>query len=467
MGLKFDVILHGKPISGCHKATDGLDSDLCQNLVNNFFESSAGIKESEILIVDIKYWKDRWYSVYTFWVGDINDTSNRKNCFLAISIVVPDQYLCLVSAVYDLLRRVYHDYIIGNYIVNGKYNVKNFDDADTFKSLHDLIDDGFVNLGENLEESFNRNPDRTRNILYSLFDCDSRAFVEDLKKFGRIFVSEKYESKDQLFAEAGEYRNKFEQAQKNLKAKELENGHLKEDLENLNRNLDEKAAQASSQKASMDEKLNGFKQENDKLKSEIEKLRKDYEKIKNGIRELLGTEEKAQSNQIHKNKTTAALNVSVKGVISILNTLLLIILFMVFCVKSCVSGTDYDAYTKSVEKLEQKLDGLINAQKTDKQMEDNADDENNTDTDIDCYLEFYQNNTPVDPDKIDIKSPLVIKVKKPIDGYEFYASNLNVAKIVSGEPFKLTKKDPNGSITISYRSDEEKNVNKANVVVIK
>ena len=62
------------------------------------------IKEQEVLIVDVRNWKNKWYSIYTLWLGGyITDTVDRSS-FLAISIVVPNQYFCLVSAVvYDFI----------------------------------------------------------------------------------------------------------------------------------------------------------------------------------------------------------------------------------------------------------------------------------------------------------------------------------------------------------------------------
>lgn len=169
--MNFEVILHGKPNAGCHKATPGIEEAFCQNLVDKFFQSMGSIKDNEVLIVDTRNWKGTWYCVYTLWLGgNISDTADRAS-FLAITIVVSKQYYCLVSAVYDMLVKAYQKSVIGNYISKkGKYIVPDFSDNVTFESLVRSINSYFVNLSENFDESFNQITESTtiKNIVYSI-----------------------------------------------------------------------------------------------------------------------------------------------------------------------------------------------------------------------------------------------------------------------------------------------------------
>ena len=143
------------------------------------------IKEQEVLIVDVRNWKNKWYSIYTLWLGGyITDTVDRSS-FLAISIVVPNQYFCLVSAVYDTLKNAYLNSIVGTYISSkGEYIVQNFNNDSAFERLLNTINSNFVNLSENFDNNFKQdNNEAITNCCYNLLDCDSKAFVEDWREY--------------------------------------------------------------------------------------------------------------------------------------------------------------------------------------------------------------------------------------------------------------------------------------------
>ena len=61
-----DIIIHGKPTAGSSLTTAGIDGALSQKIVDDFFEGMNRIKDPQALIVEVRYWKNVWYSVYTY-----------------------------------------------------------------------------------------------------------------------------------------------------------------------------------------------------------------------------------------------------------------------------------------------------------------------------------------------------------------------------------------------------------------
>jgi len=481
--MNFDIILHGKPNAGCHKATGGLDEVFCQNLVDKFFQSMDSIKDTESLIVDIRNWKGVWYSVYTFWLGgNILDTADRTS-FLAISMVVPKQYYCLVSAVYDTLRKALRKSVIGTYLSNkGKYLVSDFGDNSAFDTLISTINTSFVNLCENFDDSFNTSTSPTSTKYYNLLDCDSKAFVEDLKKCGRIFVSESYKAKDARLTNTDKYLRELSAVKLESETRLAEIDTLKKQIKELESQLNGNNSKTSDAMAALKAEIEALKKVNKNLENKNSRLSdkvKDYEENLKQIAKLVGIQntDTKHPNQLEDPKPQFKLN----KVLPIINTFLLVIILLVGGLKSCgtkiedISSATSDGNYEELQYKIKELQGVISEKDSQIRALQSSTDSHDTyesdlsggvDTkDFDCGLTYYQDNKPVEPHDIDIKKPLTIIVNSQMEGYDFHISNIS-ANIKPGTPFSLNKINSNKPIIISYRSQNRENVNDANKLVI-
>ena len=190
-----DIILHGKPYSSSCLSTGSLDRELVDNITKRFFDTMGNIKNEKGLIVEARFWKNQWYSVYTYsrfsGIRDASESTGRQS-YISLSLVIPYAYFRLTSDVYSLLDQVYQKHIFGNYISkDGKYLVSTFADTQNiFKIICKEINNGLD--GSNIAEDFDSNfkTISTETLHYNLLDCDSNAFINDLRKCGKIIVGE-------------------------------------------------------------------------------------------------------------------------------------------------------------------------------------------------------------------------------------------------------------------------------------
>lgn len=475
--MNFDVILHGKPNSGCHKATRGLEDVFCQNLVKNFFESMNYIKDQEVLIVDVRNWKNKWYSIYTLWLGGyITDTAERSS-YLAISIVVPNQYFCLVSAVYDMLKNAYLNSIVGTYISSkGEYLVQNFDDNSAFERLLNAIHSNFVNLSEFFNNNFKQvNNDSSTYYYYSMLDCDSKAFVEDWKRYGRIFVSKICDSKDMRLSNTDEYYKELQDSKNKLQSKLQEIEQLTARIKELEEMLDSGNSKIKKDLASLKEQVKVLKSEKKSLEQNVSNLSLQNERhcdIEKQITHILGSITIDSSDNPNKEETTPH-RIGVKRIIPIINMVLLIFLLFATTFKSCGSQIkESSEEVQTMNNLQQEIEKLnkiikekdyqIHILKSNSELHTNNISDN---IDIDCKLTVFQDNTPVDISAIDLSKKITIFVNTQKD-YAFYTSNLKTRNVNNGVSFKLEKINPNQPIIIAYRSNDRHKCNQLNVVTI-
>lgn len=493
--MYFDLILHGKPNAGSHKATNGLDGMFCQNLVDNFFQSMDNIKDPKVLIVDARNWKGIWYSVYTFWLGNnITDTANRTS-FLALSMVVPKQYVCLVSAVYNSFNKICKDYVIGTYINNnGKYIVQDFNDNVAFEKLYTLLKNDFVNLVDDFDSSFKQNLETSSNCYYNFIDCDSKAFVEDLKKNGRVFVTTTYDSKDARLVNTNKYFRELEIAKGELTTKDGEIKKLSLQIKSLEKQILDKDNSESDSIKKLKKQIDTLTNENTTLKGRLVSLNESvskYEEVKNKILQLLGTKSVSQNVQDNPLQVDSGNNKTsffkVKNVLLLINTGLLVLLLLTNCFKGCTSSipefTEFKD-SSSLEELkelkvenqrlkdkladkENQIKALSSSSTTDyhKDFSDDTYDKESS-IDVDCGLAFFQNGRPVEANEIDINQRLVIQVSHKQKGYSFHTANLKETNIADGVPFSLERREQNKIIKIVYRSSNRDNTNSKNVIII-
>ncbi len=423
--MNFDVILHGKPNAGSHKATKGLEESFCQNLVENFFQSMNHIKEQEVLIVDVRNWKNKWYSIYTFWLGgNVIDTASRSS-FIALSIVVPNQYFCLVSDIYRLLEKAFLKDIIGTYLSEKKkYIIQSFDNDSSFDRLVNTINSNFVNLGENFSDSFRQTSnDSFCNCYYSLLDCDSKAFVEDWKKYGRIFVSKTCESKDTRLSNVDKFYNELQNVQRELQLKLQEIKQLTIRIKELEGLLSSGNSETNKVLASLKEQvkiLDGEKKVLEKSLSELTSENKKHRDLERQIANVLGVISVSKSSNPNKEKEDVPVpKIGLKRMIPIINMFLLIFILLVVSFRSCGTQT-----TDSIHRKVENLNKII--EEKDKEIRNLKEKSggNIEGEDVNCNLTVFQDNIPVyDVSKIDPNKKIAISVTEQ-NGYAFYTSNL-------------------------------------------
>lgn len=487
--MNFYTILHGKPNAGCHKATDGMEETFCKNLVDKFFQSMNDIKDNEVLIVDTRYWKDTWYSIYTYWVGrNILDTANRGS-FLAISIAVPKQYFCLVSSVYDMFERAYKDAVIGTYISNqGKYLVEDFSDNSCFRNLCSVLEKNFANAIEYFDNGFIKNHDSANYKYYSLLDCDSKAFVEDLKKSGRIFVSGTYESKDSKLLKTDKYYRELQSNKSELLTKDGQIEQLSKRIKALEQQITTINASESNLLKTLKAQKIALEKENKGLKQSLSDLNlqlTNYKENERQIAKLLTANIATQSPHSGEHLSNGNVGKKVKDNLPIINTILLIIILLMSVFKEYYSTTpeisDFTD-TSSFEEIKmenQQLKDLLaekenqikvlNNISTKEDYNDYSEDSQSEEAiiDEDCGLSFLQDGKFIDANQIDVTKKLIIKVSHKHNDYSFYTDNLRQRNIVDGESFSLERVNPKKSIIIVYRSNNQKKRNNNNVIIIK
>lgn len=483
-----EIVIHGKPNAGSSKATSDING-LSHNLVQNFFEEMDKIREPEALVVDARKWKGTWYSIYTYLLGvNIKDTANR-NSYFALSVVVPKAYYCLISEVYKQLKAVCATSVRGNYISeNGKYMVQTLDDESLFEKIVSQVKTVFVNsnLEEDFDSKFVSQATVKNDVLYSINDCDSRAFVLSLKKCGRIIVTETEKSKDELLTKTKEYISLLNQAKADLSDKNKHIEKLNKSNAQLEKELSEANQSTKGKVQKLERDLASLSTEKEKLQKERDELNDLYNGIKGPISkvaEILGLS-KSQNSPVGKNvrEKINSQPKQIKGVgngwydfIPLLNTLLLMLILLLNFKGYTRSGED-ESVKENITELQSEIDSL---QQQITEIEPiivslgkitSATSEYDSNLDKDCKLTIYQDGRPISADSVNIDKPIMISVQKK-QGYEFYFTNLNNEKEVSkaftrGTSIKLLPVKKDDPIIISYRSSDRNKRHPNNTIKI-
>ncbi len=275
-----EIIIHGKPNSVGSKSTSGIDSLLKDRIEDNFFRNMSLFEGKESMYVDAWNWRGKWYCVYTYLLYDgIRDTAKRPSYF-ALSLIIPDQYCCLVSEVYNLLKKVTSSIIIGGFIdKTGKYILDTFQNDSLFNSVVNEVTTNYVNLAENFDNEFKPQSEFSNNLKYSLKDCDSKAFVDALKQYGRVIVSESVPTKDSLLASNEQARQELSRVKSTIQEKD---GTIVQ----LNKQLEELSERMSSSGKKKDDEIKRLQMNIDELESGKQSLLEEKGKILEGWKEV-------------------------------------------------------------------------------------------------------------------------------------------------------------------------------------
>lgn len=444
-----EIIIHGKPHAGSSKATSDIDG-LARNIVENFFNSRDGFDDEQSLIVDARYWKNNWYSVYTYRRSNLKEFSSGvgRTTYFAISLVIPGGYCQRVSAVYELLKNVCNDAVIGIYISgNGKYMVQNLYDNGSFVSIAEKVRKNYINTEVAFDSEFvpqvNFSNDKKSNVLW----CDSEEFIRCLKTSGRIIVTEGESIKDPLLEEVVHNSLQYDDVTAEKGRQEEPKDNSKELLIGTNRFQSRKSSEEELESKTRNP-LYGHRDD----------MRQSLSEKKSGIKWI--------------------------RVLPLINTVLIVLTWIFIavnydngkCWHSC--ACDISEINNDINDLKERLDGLekgysmvvqrLSSLENNKFESGGTTEQPPSDMDENCDFCIYQNSKPIKVgDVLDINSNVSIYFTSR-EGYTIHVAGLfnKLQEFYHGACVKLNPKKT--TIKINYRSGEPNDrskLNKKNEVV--
>lgn len=216
MVMDFEFLVHGKPNnydSWGNNAFNSIEEKVCKE----YFDHKEYLPERGHL-VEIRSWKNTFYSIYTF-VEKVKDTSKRPS-YCAVSLIFKDVYCRKCSDLFALLEEVYEKKILKEAKIidpNRVFQFNWFNDASaSLKNIEKLtgecINSQFQGMFDEIDESFTKSLTSFPAVLKcNPKDCDAESFFDELRKEGRIIVSESTPSKDSLLAGQIELKKAYDE----------------------------------------------------------------------------------------------------------------------------------------------------------------------------------------------------------------------------------------------------------------
>lgn len=287
-----EIIIHGKPLDASERYTSGIDYELARRVINEFF-ALGPVKEPEALFVEARYWKGTWTSVYTLLLSEkVKDTAGRGSYF-ALSLVLPQKYCALISDVYRLLEKVVKENVLGVYLnSNVQYVVSNFENTAAFEKLCAKLQSSYVSLG-NVEKafdgSFHQIATFTKDTYCSIYDCDSLAFVQLLKDKGRVIVTEKEDTKDDIAALAIKYRQEAQTAKNDAQSKALRITELERVAKQLEATMQEANRNEGKRLSALKKEITSLRDQYEQVKQSSQTSQQQYEDLRSKVTQAVAS----------------------------------------------------------------------------------------------------------------------------------------------------------------------------------
>lgn len=487
MVMDFEFLVHGKPNnydSWGNNAFDSIEEKVCKE----YFDQKEYLPERGHL-VEIRFWKNTFYSIYSF-VAKVKDTSKRSS-YCAVSLIFKGMYCRKCSDLFALLEAVYEKKLVKEAKIidmNRVFQIDWFNDAaaalKTIEKLTgDCINSKFQGMFDEIDESFTKSLTSFPTVLKcNPKDCDAESFFDELRKEGRIIVSESTPSKDSLLAGQIELKKAYDEARgiadtvPSLKAsiQEADNKILKLNAEKeILSSEKEQLADQLKEKEHIINDLKGKLTEKEKeIDFAVEKLRQPLEKIFSKI-------------EVTRNdtKTSAKGWLRITPYIPVVNLLLLLLLSFL----SLRGLSNYDKKKEaspSVEKVASP--GTHSAVSETSNTENSTPLEQSQETTGGSEIESQPVSQMVKNCGLQVKdalghalsgnaeiengSYLTLRVEQPQDGYSWHISN---GSFSDDEKTKVefmwqVNAPKSGDVTITYRPEsEEAKKNNPNKIVLK
>lgn len=334
MVSNMDIIIHGKPLDSSQRYTTNIDKELAQKIIGEFFAIGIGtIKESEALIVDARYWQGTWTSVYTLLLSQSVKDKEKRPSYFAISLVLPQKYCCLISEVYYLLEKVVRENVLGVYLdTNLSYITSNFEDSVAFERLCSKLQSIYNNSEKGFDRSFQPQATFPNDSYYSIYDCDSLAFINLLKSKGRVIVTENTETKDALASQSTKFYNAAQKAQRELQAKEAKVSELETRITQMEEEAKQTNSRASGTVTNLKNRVSELEATNKQLLDEKNGQQKIVQELGNIISQasdVLGVTKQTQHKVIkkHPDKSTKTSDrVNIRRLLPSINTVLILLI---------------------------------------------------------------------------------------------------------------------------------------------
>lgn len=215
--MDFEFLVHGKPNNydfWGNNAFDSIEEKVCKE----YFDQKEYLPERGHL-VEIRSWKNTFYSIYSF-VEKVKDTSKRPS-YCAVSLIFKWVYCRKCSDLFALLEEVYEKKLVKEAKIidpNRVFQINWFNNASaSLKTIEkltgDCIKSQFHGMFDEIDESFTTSLTSFPTVLKcNPKDCDAESFFDELRKEGRIIVSESTPSKDSLLAGQIELKKAYDEA---------------------------------------------------------------------------------------------------------------------------------------------------------------------------------------------------------------------------------------------------------------
>lgn len=245
--MRFEILIHGKPSEAEMICSGQIGAGIEEQVYKEFFGSNLKPSVSPCFVYEIRKWKGTLYSIYSIY-NDGKDSFGSGNGYCVVSLIVDGYFSDDFVRINDLLKQLYSSLLYNNIIDDsGKYLVRTLKNSVDLIVLNDIVKDfigtmRFMPIDTN--ETFGRPSDNA--ICLNLKDANPQLVYSGLKEQGRVYVSSKYKSLEQLEKERLQRQAETEIARKPIMKKtandEGERIHVDKfdarTLESLSRKID-------------------------------------------------------------------------------------------------------------------------------------------------------------------------------------------------------------------------------------
>ena len=245
--MRFEILIHGKPSEAEMICSGQIGAGIEEQVYKEFFGSNLKPSVSPCFVYEIRKWKGTLYSIYSIY-NDGKDSFGSGNGYCVVSLIVDSYFSDDFIRINDLLKQLYGSLLYNNIIDDsGKYLVRTLKDSVDLIVLNDIVTNyigtmRFMQIDAN--ETFGRPSDNA--ICLNLKDANYQLVYSGLKEQGRIYVSSKYKSLEQLEKERMQRQAEAEIVRKPIMKKTTSNeGEITHDdkfdaktLESLSRKID-------------------------------------------------------------------------------------------------------------------------------------------------------------------------------------------------------------------------------------
>ena len=285
------VFLHGSSAGQSVFVPTNAPTSICHDIANKYFKGRDGRQAESsakvALFVDLyKNTDQNIYCIYSFVNNECLGSDGRDGQYFALSIacknvyIHPEDIYHMLSDAYSEILKTKRILILNNQKI--QYVIPQFEnEKELITNVLRIVEDAFYSLSNRLGKTIIDNNCRVadyvlwKGLKVNLDICNSSNTFENLCKFGRIYISEEYESLSQQIDNLKNQIKKLEETNRNLKQDNekkqySEKSKTQNEIERLNLQIEKK-----------DTEIETLSSENTRYKETIEIVRKELDKYEN------------------------------------------------------------------------------------------------------------------------------------------------------------------------------------------